>query len=507
MPSQTFNNQLAADLAAGRITSDQALNSISEALHSEGATLLESTSGAYTYLNRILAEIDTYDTGPLGDYVPPTPMPTPTPTPIPDTPEAAAAAAAAVAAPTPAADTAAAAATPVVAATAAPAAAPAAAATAAPADILAALVDGTISWDDAYTALFDARGPKTISGLTPEQINDQLQGALVNAYKNTFDLGDRDELVTSWEGVPQNVLDQVIAPGTVSVVQDGKVVTPAIAAGAAFVPPSDIFADPTTKTGQWQSGLAETEAGRRDLYSAYLAGQPITAGPLRRFEEAQFDPIQARYLSQQALGRAPSFTDFLGTSPSGTLAQDIPQLQALFNQQNLAPGSAGESFVRSFQAAPFQTAGGIGSQYRIQNAPEAFRNFIRGQEPYRISSNLLQGALTGPQSFSSFVGPGAGGNLSDLLGKINPYLTAFDLEDPSYTDLSPPTDEMQGLVADLRDNQQFAYDLALQSVLQNTQRPYQAGRRRQAQREFDRFKMDRPGESFMPYFLEHGRFG
>lgn len=510
MPTQTFNNQLAAGLAAGRITPDQALNSIYEVLHSEGASLLDSTSGAYAYLNRLLAEIGTYDTGPLGDYGP-TPTPTPTPTPPADvqaTPIA-------VAAPTPAADTAAAAATPVVAATAAPAAAPAAAAAAAPAaaaaadpaDIFDALIDGTLSWNDAYTALYDARGPKTISGLTPEQINDQLQGALANAYKNTDDLGDRTDLVSSWQGIPQNVLDQVIASGTVSVVQDGKVVTTAPAAGATVVPSSEIFADPLTKTGQWQSGLAEAEAGRRDLYSAYLAGQPITAGPLRRFEEAQFDPIQARFISQQALGGTPSFTDFLGTSPSGTLAQDIPQLRALFDQQNLAPGSAGESFVRSFQAEPFQTAGGIGSQYRIQNAPQAFRNFIRGQEPYRISSNLLQGALTGPQSFSDFVGLGAGDNLSDLLGKINPYLTASDMPtDPYYID--PHTNqEMQGLIANLRDDQQFAFDLALQSVLQNTQRPYQAGRRRQAQREFARFKMDRPGESFMPYFLEHGRFG
>tara|TARA_Y100000310_G_scaffold150256_1_gene149736 strand:- start:740 stop:1894 length:1155 start_codon:yes stop_codon:yes gene_type:complete len=382
-------------------------------------------------------------------------------------------------------------------------------AAAAPADILAALVDGTITWGDAYAALYAARGPDTTAGLTPEQINDQLQGALANAYRETAgNVGDRTDLVTSWQswqGVPKNVLDQVISPRTVSVVQDGKVVTPAIAAGAAFVPPSEIFADPMTNIGQWQSRQAEAEEGRRDLYSAYLAGQPITAGPLRRFEEAQFDPIQARYLSQQALGRAPSFTDFLGTSPSGTLAQDISELQALFNQQNLAPGGEGAAFVRSFQAAPFQTAGGIGSQYRIQHAPEAFRNFIRSEEPYRLSSNLLQGALTGPQSFSDFVGLGAGGNLSDLLGKINPYLTASDTPtDPSYLN---PSDEMQGLLADLRDDQQFAFELALQSVLQNTQRPYQAGRRRQAEREFARFKMDRPGESFMPYFLEHGRFG
>ena len=368
------------------------------------------------------------------------------------------------------------------------------------AQIEAGLASGALSWDKALADLMDIR-----TSLTPELASLALINALQAAYSSLDDQAQRDTLTAGWVNIPADIQEKVLSG--VYTGPDGPTTTTKITT------PVDTAIGPyglTTK--QVQDALTQDTAQRRRLFEGMI-GTDIPQ--LRSFLERRFDPLEAQFLLRQEQqpgfglgGEELSFADFLADPGTTTLDQDV---QSILTQ--LRDPSQQSTFLDSLRQGS-QTAWQAGYQNRLSAVPQSLQSFVAGRQNFRDVENLLNEALGHAQGFERFATPGAAGNLTNLLGEIE-KVGAFSggafpaLEEhanlgipqafTSFLDALDPRTKGQ-------DEQAGAFNIALQSVLQNTPVPFRSAVAQRAAREFDQFLLQKPGQAFLPHFLQYKRF-
>jgi hypothetical protein len=257
------------------------------------------------------------------------------------------------------------------------------------------------------------------------------------------------------------------------------------------------------------AALTETPTQRRRFYESRI---PEDVPQLRRFLERRFDPLQALFQLRQAQGEGfglagepeLAFSDFLNTASVGDLGGEVQTILDLITGSDKR--TRGQQQFIDFAGSPegANTAFNIGLQSRLASVPESLRSFVLGRQRFRSIENVLNEALGTPQGFQRFATPGGSGprSISDLLNRIQTEGTASGVSLPGiqnlYTQLAPTTTG--------EEEQAGAFNIALQSMLQNTPYPFRSGAEQQARRQFQNFLVEQPGTAFLPHYMDTGTF-
>jgi hypothetical protein len=261
---------------------------------------------------------------------------------------------------------------------------------------------------------------------------------------------------------------------------------------------------------QMLAALTETPTQRRRFFESRISDD--MPPQVRRFLERRFDPLQALFQLRQAQGEGLglagepelAFTDFLNTASVGQLGGEVQTIIDLMTGSD--ERTRGQQQFIDFAGSPegANTAFNIGLQSRLASVPESLRSFVLGRQNFRSIENVLNEALGTPQGFQRFATPGgsAPSSISNLLNQIQAGGPASGVSLPGiqslYTQLAPTT---RG-----EEDQASAFNIALQSMLQNTPYPFRSGAEQQARRQFQNFLVEQPGTAFLPYYMANKSF-
>ncbi len=278
---------------------------------------------------------------------------------------------------------------------------------------------------------------------------------------------------------------------------------------AGFIPNPETTPLDLTDAEKAQA-VEQSARDRRRAFRTSLQERGLGA-PFEAFAESKFGPLEAQFQLQQLLG-APetTFSDFLGT-PQGEFGADVARgLGAI--SSGAETGTQGQFVDATEVMANWELLRNIGLQSRLQSVAPIFRSLVHSRQPGRDVAFALRSALGETQNpFAEFAKSGGAQDIQSLLNTIL-GMGAFQNpgEDPlAFQDRTAGlTPELQGFLSDIRGEpgQGEAFNIALQSRLQNTAPSLRGAVSRFAQNQFDRFLNERPGEAFLPFFARTGRF-